>query len=82
MTTENRTIKNWAHRLSGEGETLTLAEAHLLASIAATDRLLECVTALQDVQMRLTRIEMWMEATLPQYGPVTRSAARALVPPS
>jgi hypothetical protein len=53
---EKRPIKAWASRLSGEGEPLTMQEAHLLAQIAATDRLLECLTALQDLQMRLTRI--------------------------
>lgn len=75
MTDERRPIKAWASRLSGEGEPLTMAEAQLLAQIAATDRLLECLTALQDIQMRLHRIELFMAANVPGYDEQTRVLA-------
>lgn len=76
---ERRPIKAWASRLGGEGEPLTLAEAQLLASIAMADRLLEIRDSLQDVQCRLTRIEMFLAATVPGYDEQTKHLARALV---
>jgi hypothetical protein len=67
MSDERRPIEAWASRLGGKGEPLTMPEAQLLAQIAATDRALEMLTALQDVQMRLTRLESFVAATVPGY---------------
>ena len=74
MTEDRRTIKNWAARLSAEDEPLTLEEARTLAQIATTDRLLEVLTALQDLRNRLTRLEVFIDQTVPAYHPtVTRA---------
>ena len=54
-----RTIKGWAARLSIDDELLTLDEARTLAQIATADKLTECLTALQDMQVRVQRFEMW-----------------------
>lgn len=70
---ERRPIRAWASRLGGEGEPLTLEEAGLLAQIAATDRLLECLTALQDMQMRLIRLERFVTVAVPGYDQAARS---------
>lgn len=75
MGDERRPIRSWASRLGGDGEPLTLAEAGLLAQIAAADRLLECLTALQDMQMRLHRIELFLAANVPGYDEQTRVLA-------
>lgn len=68
MSEERRTIKSWAHRLSSPDEPLTREEAQLLATIAGTDRLLELVTAMQDIQMRLCRLEAYIAPRVPGYG--------------
>lgn len=62
-----RTIHNWAARLSAKDEALTLAEAQTYAAIATADRLVELLTAFQDIQMRLTRLELYMSAKAPGY---------------
>jgi hypothetical protein len=72
---ERHSIKSWAARLSADAEALTLAEAHALAAIAAADRLLELRDAVSDVQMRLTRLELYLAATVPGYDPTTRAIA-------
>ena len=74
---QQRTIHNWAARLSAKDEPLTLAEAHLLASISTADRLVELLTAFQDIQMRLMRLETYIAAHIPDYAPTTRAALRA-----
>lgn len=76
---EKRTIKNWAARLSAPDEPLTLAEAQTLASISCADRLLECLTALQDLQMRLTRLELFVAAIAPDYEKSSRAVRPMLV---
>lgn len=64
---ERHSIKAWAARLSADGEALTLEEAQLLAAIAAADRLLDLRDAVSDVQARLTRLERYLAATVPEY---------------
>lgn len=78
MSDEKRTIRNWAARLSAVDEPLTLEEAGVLAAISASDRLLENLGALQDIQMRLTRLELHIASTVPGYDEGTRSLVRAL----
>ena len=79
MSEERRPIKSWGSRLGGEGEPLTLEEASLLAALSQADRLLECVTALQDIQMRLTRLELFVSAVAPGYEGMTRRPALSVV---
>jgi hypothetical protein len=52
-----------------------LAEAQALAAMAATDKLLEALTALQDIQMRLTRLELYAQQVAPEYERITRRQA-------
>jgi len=75
---DTRTMKNWAARLSAPDEPLTLEEARTLAQIAATDRLLECLTALTDVQNRLMRMELFLAATIPGYEAEVDRSLKAL----
>jgi hypothetical protein len=75
---ERRPMKAWASRLCGEGEPLTMQEAALLAQIAACDRLLEVRDALQDVQCRLTRLELALRSLVPDYDKRTQSGMYAL----
>jgi hypothetical protein len=79
MSEDRRTIKNWAARLSAPDEQLTLEEARTLAAIAATDRLLEMLTSLQDIQMRLTRIELFVAATIPGYDAGTQALVNRML---
>jgi len=78
MSEDRRTIRNWASRLSAADEPLSLEEASLLAAISANDRLVELLGAMQDVQVRLTRLEVFAAATIPGYDEQTRSLAKAL----
>lgn len=73
---EKRTIHNWAARLSMEDEPLTLQEAQAFAMVSASDRLVECRTALQDMQMRLTRLELYIAAHFHDYTATTRAALK------
>jgi hypothetical protein len=78
MSEDRRTIKNWAARLSAADEMLSLDEARTLAAIAQADRLLEIRDVLQDVQMRLTRMELYASAHLPGYDDETQRMVLAL----
>jgi Leu/Phe-tRNA-protein transferase len=72
-------MKAWASRLCGESEPLTMQEAALLAQIAACDRLLETRDAIQDIQCRLQRIELFLAHTVPGYDQTTKVLAQVLV---
>lgn len=78
MSEDRRTIKGWAARLSVADEQLTLEEAQALASIAQADRLLEIRDVLQDIQSRLSRMELWMAATIPGYDQQTQALSKVL----
>jgi hypothetical protein len=70
---ERHTIRGWARRISGDDELLTLEEAQVLAAIATNDRLVEVRDALQDVQARLTRLELFMGVAIPGYDEQVRA---------
>lgn len=78
MSDDRRTMKNIAARLSAPDEPLTLEEARTLAAIASADRQLEIRDILQDIQMRLTRMELFLAATIPGYDQGTMALAKAL----
>ena len=75
---ERRSVKSWAARLSVPDEALTLDEAKALATIAMADRLLEIREDLADIRARLTRIELFLAASVPGYDPTTRALAASL----
>ncbi len=75
---DTKTMKAWAHLLSAPDAQLTLEEARTLAQIAGTDRLLECLTALTDVQSRLTRMELFIAETFPAYEPRVAQRTKSL----
>ena len=68
---EKRTMPNWAARLSMQDELLTLAEAQTFASILMADRLQFLLASSEDIQMRLTRLEMFMASAVPGYDKAT-----------
>lgn len=72
-------MKNWAARLSAPDEPLTLEEARTLAAIATADRALETRDVLQDVQMRLTRLELFLAATTPGYDGTTQALVKRML---
>lgn len=78
LVDDRRTIKNWASRLSAPDESLTLEEARTLAAIAGADRQLEVRDILQDIQSRLTRMELYLAENVPGYDEQTRRLAMAL----
>jgi hypothetical protein len=75
---ERRTMRGWAARLSAPDEPLTLAEARTLAAIAQADRLVELREAIADLRARMTRLELYLAATVPGYDPTTRALAAEL----
>lgn len=77
MSEERRTIKNWGARLSAADEPLTLTEAQAFATMSTSDLLLEIRNALQDIQCRLTRLEIFVGSTVPDYDARTRRLAMA-----
>lgn len=60
-------------------EPLTLEEARTLAAISSADRQLETRDILQDIQVRLTRLELFIAATVPGYDPATQALARRVL---
>lgn len=64
---ERLTMKGWGQRLSAEDIPQTLSEAQLTALIVCSDRLLQMATALDNLQDRIARIEIWIEQTSPSY---------------
>jgi hypothetical protein len=68
MAAERRTAKNWGARLSMPDEPLSLDEMRTYAAMSTADRTLEMLTKLTDLQMRLQRIEMYLEDALPGYA--------------
>ena len=79
LMAEEHTLENWGRRLNIPGEPLTIERAMLL-NLGHMNARLEIMTAcLQDMQARLTRIELYLEATLPNYDNITRRAALRLL---
>jgi hypothetical protein len=74
VTEQRRTIQGWAAVLSVQGEALTMDEARLWAALATYDRTVELLTACQDVQMRIQRIETFLGVSVPAYDPLVRAA--------
>lgn len=76
---ERRTIEQWGAHLNIEGEPLTIEQAMLLHLGHLNGRLQALLTLTQDMQIRLTRIELYLQETVPDYERTTRRAALALV---
>lgn len=57
---------------------LTLEEARTYAMMAATDRLLESRDLLQDLQMRLMRLEQFLAGAFPGYDVFVAERLKAL----
>jgi hypothetical protein len=66
---ERHGMKGWGMRLGADmQEPKTMEEAQLLATMTINDKLYEMVTILQDLQARLTRLEVFVEETIPAYS--------------
>lgn len=79
-TPDNRSMRGWGRYLGDLDQPQTLPEAQLHATMAVADRLLELVTMISDIQMRLARIEMWIEQKDPGYARVSQLAAARFTP--
>jgi hypothetical protein len=75
---ERRTIENWGAHLNVEGEPLTMEEAMLLNLGHLNARFSLMIEHLEDMRMRLTRIELYLSENVPGYDAQTQRAARAL----
>jgi hypothetical protein len=75
---DRRTIEGWGAILNVPGEPLAMDQAMLLNLGHMNARLEVAVTALQDMQARLTRIELFLKATIPGYDDQARQAVFAL----
>lgn len=75
---DRRTIEGWGAILNVPGEPLAMDEAMLLNLGHMNARLEVAVTALQDMQARLTRIELFLAASVPGYDDRVRQAVFAL----
>lgn len=70
---ERHGMQSWGMRLGADmQEPKTMEEAQLLATMTINDKLYEMVAILQDVQARLTRLEVYVEENAPGY---TRTSA-------
>lgn len=67
MNDERHTMKGWGARLSPEDTPQTLEEAQTTALIVCSDRLLHILTALENLQDRMARLEIWISETSPSY---------------
>jgi hypothetical protein len=66
---ERHGMKGWGMRLGADmQEPKTMEEAQLLATMTINDKLYELVTILQDLQARMTRLEVFVEETIPAYS--------------
>ena len=79
MSVEKHTIDGWGSRLNAPGEPLTISEAMLLSLGHLNARSEAIAASLLDIQIRLTRIELFLQETIPNYDRVTRRAALRLV---
>lgn len=77
MEEERRTIKAWVHKLGEPDGALTLAELEAYMHISAQDRLVEMRDLLQDLHMRLLRLETYVDAKAGDYTPTIRKALHA-----
>jgi len=64
---ERLTMKGWGQKLSAEDVPQTLEEAQLTAMIVTSDRLLQIMTTLENLQDRIARLELWIAETSPSY---------------
>lgn len=73
--TEKHTIEGWGARLNAPGEQLDISQAMLLSLGHLNSRLEGVGAALIDIQCRLTRIELYLQETFPDYERITKRAA-------
>lgn len=79
---EQHGMKGWGMRMGADmQEPRTLEEALLTATMAQADLLTDIRTLLQDIQVRLTRIEVFLEETIPAYSQTSVYKARAEADP-
>lgn len=76
---EKHTIEGWGARLNAPGEQLDISQAMLLSLGHLNARMEAMATSLLDIQIRLTRIELFLQETVPGYEKVTRRAALRLI---
>jgi patatin-like phospholipase/acyl hydrolase len=74
---EKHSMKGWGARYADMDEPRTLDEAQAWAAMATADRMLDILTVLQTIEMRLGRIEVWLEETAPGYREAYRRDHRS-----
>lgn len=65
---ERMSMRGWGRWMGDLDQPNTFEEAQLHAALLMVDQLAEVVTKTQDIQMRLARIEIWIESNDPDYG--------------
>lgn len=71
---ERRTIESWGSHLNIEGEPLDISEAMLLHLGHLNARLSLMIEHLEDMRMRLTRLELVVRTLVPNYDERARMA--------
>ena len=77
---ERHSLKGWGARYADWDQPITLDEAQALAQFAMMDRLLDCVTHLEDITLRLAHIERWLSETAPGYRAANASSSTPVLP--
>lgn len=73
---ERRTIDNWGAHLNANDEPLTIEQAMLLSLGHLNARLEKTVEHLEDMRIRLTRLELYLAASVPGYDAQTKRLAK------
>lgn len=77
---ERHSMKGWGARFSDWDEPRSLEEAAVMAQLATADRMLDCMTKLEDIMLRLARLERFMHEFVPGYREANQPGPRPDVP--
>ena len=64
---EKHSMQGWGAIFADWTEPRTKEDAAIMAQLAAADRMLECMTKLDDIMHRLRRMERFMHLFVPGY---------------
>jgi hypothetical protein len=76
--TDRHPIENWGERLNIKGEELTIEQAMLLSLGHLNARMEKMLDHLEDMRVRLTRLELCVRTLVPDYDERTQPAVHVL----